>query len=1363
MSKLFKYLPVVFLLSCGTMFGQLRVSRPNEKNSLIRFTENKNQWDDFIKYRAQLDGGALYVKNNSLTYGFYDKETYRKNHDNPSFGTKRSKRPGLKFTGFDVNFVNSNPNTTIESTNPTKDYCNFFIGNNPHKWAGNVKNYTRLLYNDLWQGINLEIIGGDNSAKYNFYLKPGANPTDIKLHYNRLEKISLHNKEIVLQTTINEMVEHEPYAYQIINGKTVDVPCAYELKNKTVSFVFPKGYNKEYELIIDPVLVFAASSGSVADNFGFTGTFDAKGNLYSGSIAFFPGYPVVNAYDSTYNGVTVYGISPYDPSFPTPDSIPDVVITKYDSTGTFLHYSTYIGGAHSCETVSSIIVDSQNDLYLFGATGSYDFPTTPTAYDTSFNGGGPKQFFTGSGTHYSWGSDLYVAKLSPGGNQLLASTFIGGSGNDGLNLNNLPSASGGEAGPDSMEYNYGDQYRGNIEFDKAGFPIITSCSRSSDFPTKNAFDNTLGGWQDAVVFKFDPNLTQLQWSTFVGGSNNDGGYGSYVGKNDEVYITGGTRSSDFPMKPSAYNPTYGGGDCDGYIAKLSRNGDSLLASTYMGTNKYDQSFFIQLDKSEDVYVFGQSLGSMSVTPSSIYKNAGSTQFVSKLNNKLTSLIYQTVIGNGDSTAINISPTAFLVDNCQNVYLAGWGGNFKTNQPTFNMPIAPNSIDSTNVDGFNFYMMQLSRDCNSLLFTTYYGGDQSFEHVHGGTSRYDKRGIVYQSLCSGCGGKQDFPITPGAWPTVTGGLQNGSNCNNATFKIAFTPNIVIASYVANKTGCQPLTVNFTENSTNATSYLWNFGGGDTTSSVLNPIRTYTAVGTYTAQLIAYNPTTCNLSDTTVITITVYPAAHAAFTAVYDSCVNRVTYINGSTLSAGTLFSNWNFGNGTTSTVTNPPAVTYAQGTYTASLLVTSDHGCKDSVKKVSSFNIAPVNSFPDTAICFGKNVQLNASGGLSYSWAPAAGLSSTTSSAPVATPTASTIYTVTIHQVDGGGRTCDKTLTDSIIIHPQVTAVFSYVKNKCGNTLQFTDSSYATVNSWDWNFGDSNTDTIQNPAHSYSAAGTYTITLIADNQYGCKDSTKKVVTLSGFTPISVSASTFVCINSPIQLHATGGISYTWAPAGNLDNPHSANPIATPSTTTHYTVSITAINGADTCISVLHTNISVAVYTPTVLATFAHPDTIYSGQSTQLGSYAPGGNITWNPPYNISSTTTHSPTAWPGHTTTYSAIYTDSHGCTFPLSSITVYVIAKDCNESTVFVPNTFTPNDDGVNDILYARSSLITEIEFQVADRWGQIVFYTKDITKGWDGIFKGKPCNPDVFGYWIKYTCNNGKESFRKGNVTLIR
>lgn len=1336
----------LLLTFCLSVFSQT-------PQTLIRFTENKHQWQDFILYRAQLDGGALFAEANAITYGFYDKETYRASH----ISNKQAKQ--IKTTGFRVSFTNANPTVVVESTNAAKDYCNYFIGNDKSHWASNVKNYQRLLYKNLWQNVNLEMLGQDNSVKYNFYVKPGADPSKIQLQYDKTEKIYLQKKQLVIKTPLNELVEHEPYAYQIINGKTIEVPCDFHLKKNTVSFSFPKGYDKNYELVIDPVLVFAASSGSLADNFGFSGTYDAQGNLYSGSIAFNMGYPVVNPYDGTYNGV-VFNVYDVNAGGIVALQCPVVAITKYDSSGTYLHYSTYLGGSTS-ETVTSLIIDSQNNLYLFGATGSADFPITPQAYDNTFNGG-DSILFAGSGTAYRFGSDLYVSKLSPGGNQLLASTFIGGSRNDGLNLNNIYSYNGDENAPDSLEYNYGDQYRGEIQLDNAGNVVISSSSRSADFPIKNGFDATLGGLQDAVVFKFDPNLSQLQWSTFVGGSDNESGCGLYIGKNNEVYTTGGTRSNDFPTTTGAYNTTYHGGMCDGYITKISSTGTSLLAATYVGTSDYDQSFFIQLDKNQNVYIFGQSLGIMT-RMNVLYSDTNSAQFITKLNNNLSQVIFSSNIGN-KTGQINISPTAFLVDYCEHIYIAGWGGNFKTFLPTDSMPITPNTIQGT-TDGYNFYMMELAKNCDSVLFATYYGGPTSKEHVHGGTSRYDKRGIVYQSLCTGCGGNQDFPVTPGAWPLpISDTVNRSGNCNNAVFKIDFKNPLVIASYTANKFGCAPLTVTFNNASTGATSYLWNFGNNDTTSHVPNPVRTYTTAGTYTAMLCAYNPTTCNLSDTSIITITVYPKPTASFVPLFDSCKNSTVWQNTSSISSGIMYYNWNFGNGQTDTTRTPGTINYQPGTYTTTLITLSNNGCYDSTKQVLHFAINPVQSYPDTAICLGKNIQLHASGGISYSWQPSTSLNNASIGNPIATPTTNTIYTVTITQLDGAGRTCKYILTNSIKIYPKVTAAFSYTPNLCGNTLSFKDSSYANINSWHWNFGDSLFSTIQNPTHSYSHPGTYTVSLLVNNQYNCPDSVDKVLILSGFSPIGISSGVVVCSGKSVQLNATGGVTYTWTPAGNLNNGNIANPIATPTATTHYTLFLTQVsNTGDTCTSILHTNITVPNYSSSALTVYASPDTIIDGNSSQLSTSLTGGYIVWSPDYNLSNDSILNPLATPHHTTTYSAVYIDPNGCKFPVNSVTIYVLSSGCNENTVFVPNTFTPNADGANDVLYARSNFVTDIHFVVADRWGQIVFETYDINKGWDGVFNGKPCNPDVFGYYITYKCNNGQQSFRKGNVTLIR
>ena len=684
MNKLSLIVILTVFSFCG--FSQRVKTPPVHAQSHIQFTENKNQWNSNISHRAQLDGGALFIeKNGNLTYHLYDKDNYRGRH----LGKITS--PNLKFHAYTIDFIGSNANPIVVSNNMTTDYVNFFIGKNPSTWATNVRQYKTVSVNNLYNHIDAVYSGGSQSIKYNFIVKPTGNPNDIKIHYSGINSIKLKNSELYVSTSVSESIEQKPYVFQIINGDTIEIPSKFVLKDNTVSFKLLKDYDHSQELIIDPLLVFAAQSGSTADNFGMTATYDSRGSLYTGGTAFNIGYPTtLGAYDVTYNGSASTGFT-------------DVVITKFDSAGAFLKYSTYIGGATASEIVTSLIVDKNDNLCLYGATGATDFPTTVGCYDNTFNGGTAINFVF-NGTNFNNGTDIYVAKLNSAGNTLMASTYIGGAENDGVNYNNViatyntPYGPITEYPPDSLQYNYGDQYRGEIQIDTLDNIYIYSSTKSSDFPTLNALDNTLGGQQDAVLVKFTPTLNGLVFSTFIGGSDNDAGYALALDDSLNIYVTGGTRSSDFPVTTGSYKTAYGGGKCDGYVCKIKQNGSTIMHATYIGTNNYDQSYFVQLDTQQDVYIYGQSLGNMPIT-TGVYSNANSKQFIQKLTPQLNTLLASTVFGNGNNT-LNISPSAFSVDCAGNIYLSGWGGNIIFGNVTNNMPLTANAIQTT-TDGFNF--------------------------------------------------------------------------------------------------------------------------------------------------------------------------------------------------------------------------------------------------------------------------------------------------------------------------------------------------------------------------------------------------------------------------------------------------------------------------------------------------------------------------------------------------------------------------------------------------------------------------------------------------------------------------------------
>ncbi len=1521
------YILILFFLN-ATLYAQ-QVITPHV-SSFIKFTENIGQWDNHILYRAGFDGGALFLEKDKLTFNLYDKTNARKFH---AVNTKQHNSGNglIKGHAFEIQFKNCNESLTVTAHNASSVYENYFIGNDTTTWRSHVKLYSQIIYENIYNNINYEILANGNNFKYNFYVKVGANTDDIKLFYNGVNHLEIKNGALIASTSVTDIIEQQPYAYQIINGNRKKVVCNYKLsKNNIVSYDFPQGYNKKYELIIDPVLVFAAQSGSTADNFGMTATYDAQGNLYSGGIIFNIGYPVtVGAYSSVFHGPAFYGNT-------------DVVITKYNSTGNALLFSTYLGGSGT-ETVNSLIIDNNNNLCFYGVTGSQDFPTTTAAYDRTFNGGS-LIFFYNNGHRFNNGTDIYVGKFNTNGTALLASTYIGGSANDGINHSDsytyyvfppTPPSTTNDILPepiyDSLQFNYGDHSRGEIQLDAQNNIYVVSSTRSANFPTINSFDNTLNGMQDGVFIKFNSNLTKLLSSSYIGGSNVDSGNGIVIDNTGDIYITGGTISADFPFTSGGYLTSYQGGNADGYVMRIDNNAGSVINATYFGTTQYDQSYFIQSDKQYNIYIYGQSLGNIpvlkSVTSSTVFNVPKTHLFISRFNKSLTQLNMSTVFGH-DTLYPDISPSAFSVDKCSNIYLSGWGSNlFKAK--TLQMPIL-NPTQST-TDGSDFYFMGLDSNAATLKYGSYFGGNLSREHVDGGTSRFDPKGKIYQSVCAGCGGSngnahQDFPVTPGAWPNTPGQPNHNTdnfNCNNGVIKIDFQLQLAIATIQTNTlSGCVPLTIGLT-NANPGTSYIWYLGAGNTTTNTISPSITYTNSGTYTIALVVNDTTSCNGKDSAITFITVYPKPTAAFTATTTLCTNTVVTLNTSSGNFGANPYVWNWGNGAaTSTLTSPSYTYNTNGNYTMSLTVTDLNGCKATdTKTISVFNFTPSVTSP--TICVGKTATLTALGGTSYAWQPSSLVSNQSINNPTTSPTVTSIYTVQINN-NSQGYTCTKTLTthvtvnpidsarfiitnfpctdsvkafnasvstsslqnsawfftskptstvnpitqyytnngtynislltvnafgcrDSItkpftiynfttsvtsndticrgfisqlnaqggtsytwtpsvflsnpfifnpistpsttttysiiiannsvynckdtfattvVVNPKIQASFSYSIGACDNNVQFADASSTNPTQWQWNFGNGFTSVQQNPLHYYSSTNTYTAQLISTNNFGCKDTAQQVIALQPFPPVSVNTTKIKCGKDTVQLNATGGVKYVWSPATHLSNAQIPNPLAYPPINTNYTVEISTLKGIDTCKSILTTLVNVFPFNYNSSSITVSASTITLGQSstvTLIGFPNITNTVSVEPKTNVHFLQNDEFVITPTKSGEYTIFATDAGNCVHALKTIYVYVQTDACNEDVVFLPTGFTPNNDGVNDVLYIRSNFITDVYLTIYDRWGEKLFETNDVKKGWDGIYKGKLLDQGVYGYYMTFKCNNGEQSFKKGNITLMR
>jgi len=372
------------------------------------------------------------------------------------------------------------------------------------------------------------------------------------------------------------------------------------------------------------------------------------------------------------------------------------------------------------------------------------------------------------------------------------------------------------------------------------------------------------------VFKLNPNLSNLIFSTYVGGSKQESGCGMKLDDNLGVYFTGGTSSADFPASPGSYQATFNGGVADGYIAHLSADGDSLYSATFVGTNLYDQSYFLERDPYGSIYIYGQTVNPAAFPViNALYSNANSGQFVLNIDSALTTVNYSSKFGS-DNGGIDMSPSAFRIDVCGNIYISGWGRSLVPSMVPINgMPVTPDAIQpasSAGNGGVNFYLAVFKTNFDGIFFGSYFGGSLSPEHVDGGTSRFSDDGFIYQSVCAGCWNNSDFPTTPGV-VSNTNNAGSGA-CNNGVFKIQFPLPQVIAQINAPPFICKGRTVNFTSLSTGANYIHWNFDDGGT-SFLANPSHQYANAGTYIVQLVVIDTSfvTCVSFDTAYHTITV----------------------------------------------------------------------------------------------------------------------------------------------------------------------------------------------------------------------------------------------------------------------------------------------------------------------------------------------------------------------------------------------------------------------------------------------------------------------------------------------------------------
>lgn len=553
-----------------------------------------------------------------------------------------------------------------------------------------------------------------------------------------------------------------------------------------------------------------------------------------------------------------------------------------------------------------------------------------------------------------------------------------------------------------------------------------------------------------------------------------------------------------------------------------------------------------------------------------------------------------------------------------------------------------------------------------------------------------------------------------------------------------------------------------------TYNWDFGNG-TSSTIQYPWANYPIAGVFTVTLTVTDSIGCTNTNfiSNVVSVQNYPVA--AFVSSADTLFNKcypllVSYTDTSLVN---IFASrtWDLGNGA-STIGNQTVGTIYQapGTYSITLIETTTNGCRDTVTKTITVE-GPVGDFDivNDTICKGQSITFSikdTADVISYMWdfgdgTTAPGTSPITHTFNINPVSGQTMVSIVMWSPDSA---CTATHSKPIYIYP-VVADFSVTNNDtiyCLNEPLVLNNLSLNAGNCVWTFGDGTTYTgTTPPPHTYSTPGNYNITLSISNAVtGCSDTLIRNFDIFGI-PDAIAIGGDTCQGDPIQIFASGGISYLWTPATGLSSDTIADPIATPNSSTNYLVTMYDVNGcSDTAYA------DVIIYEPITAITF---DTIMViGQEIQLNVYqGPGYNYTWTPATGLSCITCPNPIAQPLVNTIYYVTIEDDGACFTAVSSFEFEIKPI----TTIDVPTAFTPDGDGDNDVIFVRGLGIKRlIEFKVYNRWGQLLFETDDIDKGWDGFYMGKLQNIETYVYFASVeTWLGGEVLTKKGSFNLLR
>ncbi len=654
----------------------------------LSFEPNRGQTDSEAVFVSHLGGGVLFL----TTAGAVLKIG---NHDGAGKSALSPRPPEV----LSLKLEKPNAAAKISAEQPLPGVSNYLIGNDPAKWHTAVPQFARVRYSDIYPGVDLVYYGNGNHLEYDFVVKPGADPAKIAWKVEGAVMKKNAGGAVQIAARMHSLEFQAAQIYQTINGERRQITGSYVLRGDTLAFeVGP--YDHSRELVIDPVLSFSTYLGGSSNDRMNGIAVDKTGNVYVAGRTESVDYPVLHNIQ-TYSGGR------------------DVAVTKFNPTGSALIYSTFVGGT-SDEIGRGIAIDASGNAYVVGDTFSSNFPTTVGAFQVTYAGDTTGLY-----------GDGFAFKLNSGGNAFVYSTFIGGSGGDELsgaaldasgnlysavitNSTNFPVTPGAfqTTNPNLSLLTGGalklnatgtalvfSTYLGGsgpgvdaaytVVIDSSNNVYVVGMTGSPNFPTTaGAFDITCGtdgncnALFDGFVTKLNSRGSALVFSTFIGGSSGDAVTGIALDSAKNVYLYGGTDSTDFPITPGSAQPIFGGASAgcnpatfacgDNFILKLNPQGSALVYSTYLGGSgdeNYSQIEGMKLDANNNAWVVGETDSvdfPLANAVQAAYGGGTEDAFVTELNSTGSQFLFSTYLG-GNSTDYG---TAIAIDTTGNAYVTG---------------------------------------------------------------------------------------------------------------------------------------------------------------------------------------------------------------------------------------------------------------------------------------------------------------------------------------------------------------------------------------------------------------------------------------------------------------------------------------------------------------------------------------------------------------------------------------------------------------------------------------------------------------------------------------------------------------------